>query len=114
LALVTDGCASYAILGYIQISWGSSEDARVRKFSKKNKFFFTLHPSGQNRQRKQLEGVRFCLFGTQNTVPYLVSRISSYSQWARKTTQSALVTSKTSALKPKEFSTPGVAYLLNR
>jgi len=44
LALVTDGCASYAILGYIQISWGSSEDARVRKFSKKNKFFFTLHP----------------------------------------------------------------------
>jgi len=26
-------------------------------------------PSRQNRQKKQSEGVRFCLFGTQNTVP---------------------------------------------
>ena len=30
MALVTDGCASYAILGYINIQWGISEGARVR------------------------------------------------------------------------------------
>jgi len=29
-----------------------------------------LSPSGQNRQKKQSEGVRFYYFGTQNTVPY--------------------------------------------
>ena len=30
MAIVTDGCASYAILGYIQVNWGNTEGARVR------------------------------------------------------------------------------------
>jgi len=34
--------------------------------------FLKMNPSGQNRggQNRSSEGVRFCLFGTQNTVPY--------------------------------------------
>ena len=31
MAIVTDGCASYAIVGYVSVRWGAAEGAKVCK-----------------------------------------------------------------------------------